>query len=73
MAVAIQEVRTHSCENVSGAAESPPCGRRSYVAPHAQWLCLTSALRANQPSGESDDLGDRIRTRPPRSKGAERS
>lgn len=55
-----------------GAAPSPAVGR-SYAAPEGRWVCLSAALRANEPSGESDDLGDKIRTRPPRSRGAQRS
>lgn len=47
--------------------------RARYDAPEARWFCLADALRARQPSGDSDSLGSRLFTgsRPPPRKGAE--
>lgn len=45
----------------------------AYAAPKAEWVSLASALMAGDPSGTSDDIGDFTRSRPPRSKGAQRT
>lgn len=46
---------------------------RAYAAPRAEWVSLSSALMAFDPSGNTDDLGDFLRARPPRSKGGQRT
>jgi hypothetical protein len=46
---------------------------RAYTAPNADWIALGSALRAGDPSGGTDDLGDFLRPRPPRGKGGQRT
>jgi hypothetical protein len=49
-----------------GAAE-PQAMLPRYESPQGHWVCLASALRAGQPSGNTDFGGIRIRTgsRPP--------
>lgn len=64
----------HESQCPSGSVASPLVPlRRAYRSPEAHWVCLMAALRAGEPSGNTDDLGDFIRTRPPRGKGAQRA